>query len=77
MSFFDPRMTNTEILPNGWENYKYHVEINLCDEEMVNYLRKTGWHIFSNGGYSNGNPEMIDVLQRTLWLGINDKDIIY
>jgi hypothetical protein len=39
MSFFDPTMNN-DPLPEGWENYDLHTEINEQESELINYLEK-------------------------------------
>jgi hypothetical protein len=59
MSFFDPMMINNPF-PKGWENYDLHIEVNEVEYHLIQYLEKTKWEHFANGGSICGTPNGID-----------------
>lgn len=69
MSFFDPMMIN-EPLPKGWENYDLHTEVNEQERHLIQYLEKTKWEHFANGGSICGTPNGIDESGKTRWYGL-------
>jgi hypothetical protein len=50
MGFIDPRMTSSN-LPERWEEFDLHVEVNSKDFSMKDFLHVTNWEHFADGGF--------------------------
>jgi len=74
MSFFDPTMTSRPN-PKGWENYDLHTEVNESEKNLINYLEKTKWEYFADGGSIHGNPSGINLGFKTRWYGLKRDNI--
>lgn len=69
MSFNDPTMINNK-LPEHWNDYDLHVEVNVMEYYLIEYLEKTKWVYFADGGIIYGNVNGMDNTNRTRWYGL-------
>ena len=69
MSYFDPMMVS-DPPPKGWFDYVLHTEVNEREFELIQYLEKTKWVYFANGGYIEGNRSGVDESSKTRWCGL-------
>lgn len=65
-----------EDLPEGRENYELIVEVNFNDKQLIEFLEKTNWEHFSDGGMVFSRNTIIDEGGKTMWYGLKRESAI-